>query len=554
MSAPPPPSGVVSSREKRASDVTDQHRYRYEMVRAATRRGADHQHRPAHHRVRRPGLRPARHGAGAGRRGHPCRARPGPGRRAGRHGRLRRAGGGERADHRHRHRPGPHRLHAARGGVRPEGGPARRRASTSSSRCRAAANAITVRYSIPDAPNGGGITAPLDVTVNGKDRRTHDADVAVLLALQPVPVHQRPERRPAAPRLVDHRVRVRARRHHAGAGDQQAVPARRTSTTSSGCCSAGPTGPATRCGSPSRPAAVRRGRSSTCSTPSSSAAPHVELRRGQRARSSAPTRPAGATRPAALDRAIAFAKRGAPQGLPPAGHLPGEPAHRRRRRDDRGRGQLVHDRQGPPGRADRTGAGRLGPHRRRLLRQGRGGRRQPQRAPVRLRDRGRRPRAHRHRPGQRHRRRAERLDHRRPVPAPHQGRPVVRRADDEHPGHRQRHRRPDRRRAQLPHRRHELGGGEQLHPQHRRRRPGHVVGEDRRRREHVPTTTPSRPRRWPTASRSTAAPTTPCPATSSPTRSARAARSTSARGSAPSRSPAHSGSRTTPRSAPAPTS
>jgi alpha-1,3-glucanase-like protein len=36
----------------------------------------------------------------------------------------------------------------------------------------AAANGITVRYSIPDAPNGGGITAPLDVTVNGRDRRT----------------------------------------------------------------------------------------------------------------------------------------------------------------------------------------------------------------------------------------------------------------------------------------------------------------------------------------------------------------------------------------------
>jgi hypothetical protein len=33
-----------------------------------------------------------------------------------------------------------------------------------------AANAITVRYSIPDAPNGGGITAPLDVTVNGGHR------------------------------------------------------------------------------------------------------------------------------------------------------------------------------------------------------------------------------------------------------------------------------------------------------------------------------------------------------------------------------------------------
>ncbi|SEL85651.1 glycosyl hydrolase family 28-related protein [Streptacidiphilus jiangxiensis] len=33
-------------------------------------------------------------------------------------------------------------------------------------------NAITVRYSIPDAPTGGGITAPLDVTVNGHHRQT----------------------------------------------------------------------------------------------------------------------------------------------------------------------------------------------------------------------------------------------------------------------------------------------------------------------------------------------------------------------------------------------
>ncbi|MEU7879552.1 glycosyl hydrolase family 28-related protein [Microbispora bryophytorum] len=33
-----------------------------------------------------------------------------------------------------------------------------------------AANAITVRYSIPDAPGGGGITAPLDVSVNGHKR------------------------------------------------------------------------------------------------------------------------------------------------------------------------------------------------------------------------------------------------------------------------------------------------------------------------------------------------------------------------------------------------
>jgi hypothetical protein len=35
-----------------------------------------------------------------------------------------------------------------------------------------AANAITVRYSIPDAPGGGGTTAPLGVAVNGKHRQT----------------------------------------------------------------------------------------------------------------------------------------------------------------------------------------------------------------------------------------------------------------------------------------------------------------------------------------------------------------------------------------------
>ncbi|MDQ1555313.1 MAG: hypothetical protein QOI02_315, partial [Actinomycetota bacterium] len=35
----------------------------------------------------------------------------------------------------------------------------------------AAANAITVRYSIPDSAGGGGITAPLDVTVDGGHRK-----------------------------------------------------------------------------------------------------------------------------------------------------------------------------------------------------------------------------------------------------------------------------------------------------------------------------------------------------------------------------------------------
>ncbi|MFE5734948.1 glycosyl hydrolase family 28-related protein [Streptomyces sp. NPDC056528] len=34
------------------------------------------------------------------------------------------------------------------------------------------ANALTVRYSVPDAPGGGGITAPLDVAVDGRHRAT----------------------------------------------------------------------------------------------------------------------------------------------------------------------------------------------------------------------------------------------------------------------------------------------------------------------------------------------------------------------------------------------
>jgi Pectate lyase superfamily protein len=50
-----------------------------------------------------------------------------------------------------------------------------------------AANAITVRYSIPDAPNGGGITAPLDVTVGGhhRERMTLTSQYAWLYNLYP---------------------------------------------------------------------------------------------------------------------------------------------------------------------------------------------------------------------------------------------------------------------------------------------------------------------------------------------------------------------------------
>ena len=69
------------------------------------------------------------------------------------------------------HRPGPKRLHPPRGGVRPQGRAARAGA-VGRVHAAQAANAITVRYAIPDAPKGGGIKAPLDVTVNGKAKKT----------------------------------------------------------------------------------------------------------------------------------------------------------------------------------------------------------------------------------------------------------------------------------------------------------------------------------------------------------------------------------------------
>ena len=77
-------------------------------------------------------------------------------------------------------------------------------------------------------------------------------------------------------------------------------------------------------------------------------------------------------------------------------------------------------------------------------------------------------RTDRHRPGQRYRRCAVRLDDRWALHPPHQGRHVVRRADEEPDHHQQPDRRRDCRRHQLPHRRDKLQGGQQLPPKHRR--------------------------------------------------------------------------------------
>ena len=138
-----------------------------------------------------------------------------------------------------------------------------------------------------------------------------------------------------------------------------------------------------------------------------------------------------------------------------------------------------------------------------------------------------------------------------PAHPAHQGGPVVRRADVECPRRAERHRRPDRRCAELPYRSHGLGRARQLRAQQRRRRTRDVGGVPR---EHVPTnaatcsiTTPCRRRRSRTASRSTAAPTPRSRTTSWRTRSARAARCTPDRGSELTRSTAAPSRTTRPR-------
>ena len=99
-----------------------------------------------------------------------------------------------------------------------------------------AANAITVRYSIPDAPSGGGITAPLDVTVNGGDRQTMTLTSQYAWLYNQYPFSNDPNAVAfALPRPVGNRVRLRSRPDDAGAGDHDNIniQAELTSTTRS---------------------------------------------------------------------------------------------------------------------------------------------------------------------------------------------------------------------------------------------------------------------------------------------------------------------------------
>ena len=264
-------------------------------------------------------------------------------RRPRRRRRVQRAGGRERGHQRSRSWPGPHRLHAAPPRP-PAAAPCRwRRASTSSSRCRRRPTRSRCATASRTPPSGGGITAPLAVTVNGGAKRTMTLTSQYSWLYNQYPFTNDPKAGPAAPGLVDHRVLLRAVGDDPDAGDHHAVPPdpllRRAAAAARQDLPGRRHRPAhrarravrqpstvidlldSRAGRPAARATASR-RTCCCSAPTRSAAGlRRRVRQGDRLRQDAP-----------------------PQGLRPAGRLPGEPPHHRRRRDDRGRRQLVHDR------------------------------------------------------------------------------------------------------------------------------------------------------------------------------------------------------------------
>ena len=158
---------------------------------------------------------------------------------------LRRAGGRDRRDERHGHRPRDHRLHAAAeaSGRAP---PAERRA-VRRVHAAGAANAITVRYSIPDAPTGGGITAPLDVTSTAAPRQTMTLTSQYAWLYNQYPFSNDPNAGLLHPDWWITECACVPDRDDAGAGGHQAVPAEPLLRRAA--AAARPTyRPATRCG------------------------------------------------------------------------------------------------------------------------------------------------------------------------------------------------------------------------------------------------------------------------------------------------------------------
>ena len=251
----------------------------------------------------------------------------------------------------------------------------------------AAANAINVRYSIPDSPTGGGITAPLDVQVNGSYRRTMTLTSQYSWLYGQYPYDNDPTEGDNIPtdyavecQCVPAQTRSRSRFSRRRGG-------RSISTPSSACFSGEPF-PAGSTDPPHRSARYQRGTHDHRSDGLATRRPaQVRVRALSTCCCSALTRPGTATRPHAHQRCDRVRSEGAPAGLRATGHLLGQPAHHRQQRHDRRAGswytifkghQVTLSSPAPDG-SIHTGVGFYG------LYASAG--RQHQRAPVRLRDR-----------------------------------------------------------------------------------------------------------------------------------------------------------------------
>ena len=178
--------------------------------------------------------------------------------------------------------PGTARVHAARRGVRPQRGHPRARPVR---RVHPAERGQRDHRALQHPGRADRRRHHRAARRHGQRPATadHDAHLAVRVAVQPVPVLQRPERRPAAPGLVDHRVLAACRTQTTpDAGDHHAVPPQPLLRRAA--AAARPHLPGRRQDPADGPGRQRASRPpSTCSTRSWSPPPKVDLVAAERA-------------------------------------------------------------------------------------------------------------------------------------------------------------------------------------------------------------------------------------------------------------------------------
>ena len=108
-------------------------------------------------------------------------------------------------------------LHPRRRGVGPPGRQADRARPVRRVHADASRERDHASLRIPDAPSGGGIDAPITLTLNGKRSSTLTLTSKYSYLYNQYPFSNDPNAGLLAPRLVGHRVRVRAGVHDSGA-------------------------------------------------------------------------------------------------------------------------------------------------------------------------------------------------------------------------------------------------------------------------------------------------------------------------------------------------